>query len=142
VHDLVTASGGDVPLLVLHRLVVAIRGREEGCDRAEERDRWAVVRAAVHQALGSRGSRVALYDLRETVEQSNGPLPLGMLAALAAIGDASCLDAIAGAYQRVDDAWHRERLTEAVRAIVAREGLTRRHAVMKRLTARVPALFS
>jgi hypothetical protein len=85
---------------------------------------------------------VALYDLRETLEQSNGPLPLGMLAALGAIGDASCLDAIAGAYQRVDDAWHRERLTEAVRAIVAREGLTRRHAVMKRLTARVPALFS
>ena len=43
-------------------------------------------RAAAHQVLAARGSTVALYDLRETVE-SGEPAPVEMLAALEVIGD-------------------------------------------------------
>ena len=42
----------------------------------------AAVRGALHQALALRGSRVALYDLRETIERPPAPLPSSFLAAL------------------------------------------------------------
>jgi hypothetical protein len=138
VHERVVAAGADVPLLVLHRLVVAVRAREEECARDEERRRWTLVRAAAHQALGARGSRVALYDLRETVVSAKTPLPIGMLAALVAVGDATCLEPIADAYARIDDGWHRDRLAEALRAIVKRERLSRRHAAVRKVAARLP----
>jgi hypothetical protein len=58
------------------------------------------------------------------------------LSALATVGDASCVDAIAEAYDRVDDRWTREQLTRAFEAIVSRGRLGRRHAALKRLAAR------
>lgn len=142
VHDLLAASGADAPLLVLHRLVVAVRAREAACARDADRTAWRLIRAAVHQVLGTRGSRVALYDLRETVATASAPLPIGMLAALVAVGDVTCLEPVADAWQRIDDGWHRERLAEALRAIVAREHLSRRHAVVRKIAARLPDLLA
>ena len=45
------------------------------------RREWMTARAAAHQVLAARGSTVALYDLRETIE-SGEPAPVEMLAAL------------------------------------------------------------
>ena len=88
----------------------------------------------------SRGSRLALYDLRETLEAATAPLPVEFLAALTMVGDASCLEPIAGAY--ANDAkqrdWWRDHLADAFRAIVAREKLTRRHAAIKKIEKRWP----
>ncbi len=51
--------------------------------------------APLHQALAFRGSRVALYDLRETLEDAATPLPTSFLTALHVLGDASCLEPLA-----------------------------------------------
>ena len=60
------------------------------------------------------------------------------------VGDQSCLEAIAGAWARADAPgrsrhdWWRRHLGDAFRAIVARERITRRHAVMKKIEKRWP----
>ena len=64
------------------------------------------MRGRVHVALAARGSRIALYDLRESLEAAapatsfSGPLPVDFLAALSTAGDASCLEAVTAAYAR------------------------------------------
>ena len=55
------------------------------------------------------------------------------LTALSLIGDASCLEAIAEAHRVAQDSWWRQHLADAFRAIVTREKLTRRHAVIKKI---------
>ena len=90
------------------------------------------VRGAVHFALAIRGSRVAAYDLRETLAGATPALPADFIAAAGLVGDASCLDAIAAALaappSAVDDRDQRWRddLVRAGRAIVQRERLTQR----------------
>jgi hypothetical protein len=140
VRRLVLEAGPGAPLPVLHRFVERLRAREEGLPPAA-RAPWRLARAAVHQVLAERGSRVALYDLRESLESAAADaLPVGMLAALARIGDASCLEPIASAHARSTDPWLREQLEATVTAIAAREGLTRRHRVVRRLALRHPDL--
>jgi hypothetical protein len=142
VRNAIAEAGSVVPLPILHRLVAAIAAREHEPMSAERRDDWRITRGAAHQALAARGSRVALYDLRETIEREAGSLPVGMIAALAAIGDASCLEPLAGAIERTADGWLRAHLLDAFHRIRTRERLTRRHAVIKRLEARHPALVT
>jgi len=132
--------GVSAPLPVLHHLVVHARQREEAERSPDVRSRWRVARAAVHQALADRGSRVALYDLRETFENARQTIPIGMVAAVAQVGDGSCLEPLASAIDRTTDLWLKDQLLAAIAAIVRRERLTRRHAVVKRLLARHPLL--
>jgi len=136
VRAAIVAGGSEAPLTHLHRLVVAIRARESALADPGERAGWTVARAAAHQALAARGSRVALYDLREALESGLDPLPLGMLVALGLVGDASCLEPLAAAAGRTAGDWQRDHLLDAARRIVQRERLTRRQAAVKRLLAR------
>lgn len=124
----------------LRVLVENIRARERD-SKLNQRPAWMTVRGLVHQALAARGSRLALYDLRETLEAAAGPLPVGFLAAVAAIGDASCLEPLAAAWLNAApaDRWWRDHLAEVFRAIVKREDLTRRHKAMQRILERWPA---
>jgi HEAT repeat protein len=137
----VTVHGTRIALPDLHRLVEQIREREATAS-ADRRADWITTRAAVHLALANRGSRLALYDLRESLESATAPLPVGFLAALTVVGDVSCLEAIASAYAKAgrskeggSDWWH-EHLAKAFRAVVKRENITRRHAVMKKIDKR------
>lgn len=134
VRQYVAKGGHDAPLPDLHRLVVLARDRS----RADSADatHWLAARAAVHDALAHRGSTVALYDLRELIGGAKSPPPIAALSALTLIGDASCIDAVTGAYDRLDDGWTREQLLKAFSAIVARAGLGRRHAAIRRLVER------
>lgn len=146
------AAGAQAPLPTLHRLVQRVRAREQETADPVGRRRWMTARAIAHQVLAGRGSTVALYDLRETVE-SGEPAPVEMLAALQSIGDRTCLEPMAAAYARLAseaerhpdgrdqdaDAWWRNHLAAAFRTIAARERLTERHAVTKRIRARWPA---
>ena len=93
-------AGGDTSLPTLHRLVQRVRDRERESAVEVRRREWMTARAAVHQVLSARGSTVALYDLRETIE-SGEPAPVEMLAALEAVGDRTCLEPIASAYARL-----------------------------------------
>jgi hypothetical protein len=99
-------------------------------------------RAAAHLALAQRGSRVALYDLRETIESARDRLPVEFFAAVTAIGDASCLEPIASAYSRASDDWSRRHLADAFRAIVDREKMTKRHATAKKIEKRWPGVWT
>jgi len=137
----IARRGTDVPLGVLLRLVERIREREQAVPSSQQR-RWMGARAAAHVALATRGSRLGVYDLREALEAAREPLPVEFLAALTLAGDPSCLEPIAAAYTRAagahaDDWWLRH-LADVFQSIVSREGLTRRHAVVKKIDKRWP----
>ena len=128
-------GGTAAPLPVLHRLVERIRDRE-AAEPPARRGEWARARGMAHLALAKRSSRLGLYDLREALERAATGLPVEFLAALSIVGDASCLEAIASAQARATDGWWRDHLGDAFQAIVAREGLTRRHAVIRKIEKR------
>ena len=134
------AVRGSARLTDLQRLVDHLRAHEQREPDRARREEWRALRGAVHQALAARNSRLALYDLRDSVLDAER-LPVTFLAALEEIGDASCLEPLAAAYDassRSSDTWWREHVASAFRAIVQREGLTRRHAAVKRTFSRWP----
>jgi HEAT repeat protein len=131
----------DVPLPALLRIVERVREREAK-EPVPRRPEWTAVRATAHLALANRGSRLGVYDLRESIAAAEAPLPVEFLAALSIIGDASCLEAIAIAHDRATDGLWRDHLADAFGSIVARERLTGRHAVMKKIAKRFPALVA
>jgi hypothetical protein len=127
-------------LIDLQRAIDVVRAQEQRESHPEAREEWRAVRGAIHQALAARNSRLALYDLRDSLLGTDR-LPVAFLAALEEIGDATCLEPLAAAYDassRSKDMWWREHVAAAFRAIVQREGLTRRHAAVKRAMARWP----
>ncbi len=122
----------------LQKMIDTIRTRE-GSVAAARRLEWQAVRGALHQALALRGSRVAVYDLRESVQDARAPLPSTFVAALHIVGDESCLEPLAAAYVRArpDPRWQSQ-LAAAFQAIARREKITRRHAILKRIAVRWP----
>lgn len=138
-REALNACGSRAALSALHKLVDRIRAREEALDDGRRGD-WRALRGSVHQVLAIRGSRVALYDLRETLQSTAAELPPSFLAAVQLVGDASCLEAIAEAYDRSspENARWRAQLASAFRAVAVRERISRRHALMKRILARWP----
>jgi hypothetical protein len=152
--EAVTRAGASVALPLLLRVIERVREREAS-EPAARRAGWTRVRGRAHVALAARGSRIALYDLRESLESASGPLPVEFLAALSTAGDASCLEAVAAAHARSaplsagrkgsgdrgDQAWWRDHLADAFNTIVKREQLTGRHAVMRKIQKRWPEIF-
>jgi hypothetical protein len=135
-----TQTAASARLTDLQRLVDRVREQERRETDTVRRAEWRTVRAALHQALAARGSRLALYDLRDSLLESDR-LPVAFLAALEEVGDATCLEPLAAAYDASThggDPWWRDHVASAFRAIVQREGLTRRHAVVKRTMTRWP----
>jgi hypothetical protein len=132
-------------LPLLHRALEGIRERELHAT-ARTRRAWRAARTAVHVALAHQGSTVGLYDLREILEEADGPVAAPLLTAVGRIGDASCLERLAALYAASapgstgspGEAW-RQQVAEAFRAILARERITARHPVAKKIKARWPA---
>jgi hypothetical protein len=138
--DALARDGEQAALPTLHRLVTVLREIEPDTRGESRRRDWLAVRGAVHQILARRSSRVALYDLRETIEHAGDALPGSFVTAIGAIGDASCLETIGAAYMRAaedmaSNTW-RVALADAARAIVRREKLTGRHQAVRRLRTR------
>lgn len=134
--------GASLNLPLLHRALEGIREREQAAS-ARTRRGWRAARAAVHLALAHQGSKVGLYDLRELLDEANGPAGAPLLIAVGLIGDTSCLERLAELYAEAastsaGEVW-RQQVAEAFRAIVAREHITARHTVAKKLKARWPA---
>ncbi len=137
----IALAGGTIALPLLHRVIERVAARE-AAEPPGRREAWTNTRAAAHLALANRGSRLAVYDLRESLERAADPLPVEFLAALSLVGDASCLEPIVAAYaqsaasSRAHTDWWRQHLATAFQTIVKRERLTRRHAVMKKVQKR------
>jgi hypothetical protein len=132
------------PLSALHDFVARSREREQQERSARRRQEWLVTRGAAHAALARRGSRVALYDLRETFDGARGPLPLDFLAAVTTLGDASCLEPMARAWAAApaSEEWWRDRLRDAAAEVVRRAGLSGRNAVVRRVRAKYEGFLS
>jgi HEAT repeat protein len=136
----IARSADAVPLTALQQIVERIRV-QEGAESGDRRIGWMAARAAAHLALAQRDSRLALYDLRETIESLRERIAVEFFAAVTAIGDVTCLEPIAAAYARVTDDWSRRHLADAFRAIVGREKITRRHAAAKKIDKRWPGVW-
>lgn len=140
-RDAIPAYAPATPLPDLRRLIEALVAREQREARKTIAQEWRAVRGALHQALALRGSRIALYDLRETLDRSDGPLPSPFLGALQTIGDDSCLEPLAGAFSRAgSDARWQHQLAQAFREIVKRERITRRQSTLRRALAKAPGI--
>lgn len=143
--DLVAAiardDGEQASLVTLTRAIDAVRARERAGQTPSACSQWMVVRGVLHQHLAARQSRLALYDLRESLDTASGPLPVGFASAAAVVGDVSCLVPLARAWVESPDGdrWWREHLAEAFRAIVTRESVTRRHPALKQILERWPS---
>ncbi len=134
VREWVSARGREAPLSKLHDTIGRVRERERAEPSSQRRQEWLVARGTVHAALAQRGSRVALYDLREAFDAATTPLPLDFLTAVTAIGDESCLEPMARAWAASPgEAWWRARLVEAATDIMRRGRIGGRSAVVKRL---------
>jgi hypothetical protein len=141
-RDLVRTRAGSAPLSELQTLIDLVRAREQAAGGAAKRAGWQAVRGALHQALALRGSRIAVYDLRESVEGATAPLPGSFLTALHVVGDQLCLAPLAAAHAAAppDSPW-RHQLAAAFHAIAKRERITKRSAVMRKIVARWPGIL-
>lgn len=141
-REVAAAHATAAPLPVLRRLIDGVRQREMSEPSAARREGLRRLRGALHQAVAMRGSRVALYDLRETFEGTAEPLPSSFLAALQIVGDESCMEALAAAYCRAPEQqrqW-RQQLVGAFQEVARRERLTRKHSAVRRALAKSPEL--
>lgn len=131
--------GATASLSALHAAVSGARERAQADSLARRRDEWTRMRGAAHLALAQRGSRVALYDLREAFDVAQQPLPSDFLAAAARLGDASCLEPMARAWAGAkSEPWWRSRLMETAADVVSRLKLTGRHATLRRVRDKWP----
>ena len=133
-REWVEAHGRAATLSKLHDMVTAFR-EHEGAAASRDRDEWQRARGAAHRALAEQGSRLALYDLRETFATARAPLPSGFLEAITAVGDASCLEPLAHAWSATPGTEWRGQLVEAAQRILHRSRLTGRSAVVKGIRA-------
>lgn len=137
IREWLSTEGRAAALSALHDLIVRARERERADPSLRARQEWQMARAAVHALLAERGSRVALYDLRETFDGAAGPLPGDFLTAIMTIGDATCLEPMARAWAAApDERWWRERLADTAADIVHRTRLSGRSGVIKRIRSK------
>lgn len=133
------ADHPDASLSALHEAITRITEKEQEGPPTHTLQAWTLARGAAHAALARRGSRVALYALRESFDSATAPLPLDFLSAMSVVGDATCLEPLARAWSASpNDSWWRDRLRDAAVNIMRRETLTGRHAAVKRLRAKYP----
>jgi hypothetical protein len=138
IQQVVADAGAAATLATLHELVLALGHRERAAASEADRAGWSLALGAAHRALAGRGSRLALFDLRDAIGRTP-PERLGeFLAAGEAIGDGHLLEPLARAWTAGGGAEVHRRIEAAFTAIVARERLTRRHAALKTVIERWP----
>jgi hypothetical protein len=135
---LLLEAGASVALSTLHELVLVFRRHERAALDDAMQVRWESARAAVHVALSKRGSRLALFDLRDALNDASTEPLVDFVTAAASVGDASCLEPLIAAWRRATADGLRAHIVHAGRSIVEREHLTKRHAVVRRLLTRFP----
>ena len=134
-RDWVEAHGERTTLATLHDAIKSFRDAESRAETSGARTEWLRARGAAHHVLAIRGSRLALYDARETFDAAKDPLPTGFVETMVNLGDASCLEPLARAWSATGDAGWRAQLSEAARRIVTRSKLGGRNAVVRGIRA-------
>jgi hypothetical protein len=142
VAAIVREDADSTRVTVLRRAVDAVRDKAKA-GQAGRGPEWMEIRGQLHQALATKQSRLALYDLRDALAEGHATLPIGFLAAADAIGDTGCLEPLAKAWAAAgaagSDRWWRDHLADVFSTIVTREGMTRRHPELVRILSRWPS---
>jgi hypothetical protein len=138
----IDAHGATADPATVHALIERLRSQEQNESAAPRRLAWQRTRGLAHRALARRGSRLALFDLRETFDTTPKPLPDDFLMAVDALGDASCLEPLARAWAVApyDPTW-RARVSTTAAAIAKRARITARSAAMKRIRSQWPGFI-
>ena len=131
IQQVLADAGAATTLATLHELVLALGHRERAATSDADRAGWSVALGAAHHALASRGSRLALYDLRDAIARTPADRLGEFLAAAEVVGDAHLLEPLARAWTAGGGAEVHRRIERAFAAILTRERLTRRHAAVK-----------
>lgn len=134
-RDWMDAHGARATLAMLHDAIKSFRDAEGAAETSGEKSEWLRARGVAHAMLAMRGSRLALYDARETFSTAKAPLPPGFVETIANLGDASCLEPLARAWSATRDSAWRAQLSEAARRIVTRARIGGRNSVMKDIRA-------
>jgi hypothetical protein len=129
------AHGAQATLATLHDAINRFRDAERRTETSRAREEWVKARGAAHAILADRGSRLALYDARDSFSTALAPLPPGFLDAVGRVGDASCLEPLARAWSASQDQRWRDQLSDAARQILVRSKLGSRNAVVKAVRA-------
>lgn len=138
----IETHGVTAPVATLHALIEHVLRQEQDESTVARRVDWTRARGLAHRALARRGSRLALFDLRESFDSAREPLPDDFVMAADTLGDASCLEPLARAWAAVphDPTW-RARLSTTAAAIAKRAHLTARSAAMKRIREQWPGFI-
>lgn len=137
--EAIEAEAEQTPITTLRRLIDLTRTRERAAHDVEH-DAWRSARGLLHDTLARRGSVIALYDLRETLEQTNRPISAHFLSAAMMVADVDCLDAIAVRWVHAGhDIWLRDQLERIFHAVVNRARLRRQSPIMAKLLTRHPS---
>lgn len=138
----IDAHGASTEPETLHALIERIRSQEQNESAARLRGEWRRARGLAHRVLAKRGSRLALYDLRDSFDKTPEPLPDDFVMAVETLGDASCLEPLARAWSIApnDPTW-RARLSTTAGAIARRARITARGAAMKRIRSQWPGFI-
>ena len=72
------AHGSRATLATLHDAIKSFRDVENRAETSGERSEWLRARGVAHRALAARGSRLALYDARETFSTAKGAAAPGI----------------------------------------------------------------
>ncbi len=138
VVDAIDTEGRLASVTDLHRVIEMLRAR--AASAASDRAGWDRVRGEVHRVLAEQGSTLALYDLREALDNTATLASPGLLAAAQAIADVSCLASVTLRWLEAGaDPWLRDQCERVFRSIVERERLRRNSAAMALLLKRWPA---
>ena len=138
----IEAHGATTEPSTLHALIERLQAQERSESAARLREEWRRARGLAHRTLAKRGSRLALYDLRESFDTTPEPLPDDFLMAVETLGDASCLEPLARAWSVApnDPTW-RARVSTTAAQIARRARLTARSAAMKRMRRQWPGFI-
>jgi hypothetical protein len=142
VRDWLTVHGSTAPPATLHELIGRVHAQEDRESTALLRQEWRRARGLAHRVLARRGSRLALYDLREAFDTAREPLPEDFLMAAENLGDPSCLEPLGRAWSTAPhDATWRALVSTTARTIARRARLTARSAAMKRIREQWPGFI-
>ena len=136
--QLVARAAGDAPLSTLHRLIERVRSKEsEG--RKNQRKDWLAVRGAAPRARTARQPRRALRPAR-VARARGGTVASGLPPGARAYRRPGFSRPLAAAFVQSAampdaEAWRRG-VADTFQAIVTREGITPRHAAMRRVKSR------
>jgi hypothetical protein len=134
--------GSTAPPATLHALIGRVHAQEGRESAAPSRHEWRRARGLAHRVLARRGSRLALYDLRDAFDTTQEPLPEDFLMAAENLGDPSCLEPLGRAWSVAphDPPW-RARVSTTARTIARRARVTARSAAMKRIREQWPGFI-